>query len=150
MKRKEIMEKFMEDMGCMKRHLMPRNLAKDMPKGISTHSQMGILALIYHEGPQTIKDLAKHFGMTSSAATQSVNSMTREALLLRKPNDDDRRKVEVHITTAGKKTFEQLKAKHTERMEEFFAPLTDEELLQMHKLHHKIIAHWTPIWQKKQ
>ena len=119
---------------------------KDMPP----HAQMGVLFMVAINGPMSIKEISKRFGMTSSAATQLVNGLVKGGLLTREEDKDDRRKICVILTAKGKKIIEKAKEYRMKRMIEMFEPLSDTELGQLQKILTKIIEHWQTTCNKLQ
>ena len=112
------------------------------PKDLPPHGQMGVLFVVSHQGPISIKDISQRFGMTSSAATQLVTSLVKAGLLARKEDDSDRRKVGIILTAQGKKILEKAKEHRMNKMSKMFATLSDTELEQLGKIQAKIVEHW--------
>ncbi len=119
-------------------------------KGAPTHAQVGVLFVVYHHGPQSIKELAAKFGMTPSAATQLVNGLVKEGLLKRTDDVEDRRKTRVELTEKGKDRMVSIKKKRYEVLEQIFQPFSNQELVQLDSLLEKIVKQVQTLWIKNQ
>lgn len=140
MKREELITAFFEEVGAMRRMMLsPVPVVKGM-KSLPSHGQMGILMIISHEGPQNIRDLAKRFCMSSSAATQIVNALVKDKILRRDEHKEDRRQIMVSLTPHGVKVLKEAKKERMASLAKFLGPLTDAELLQLLTLQKKITA----------
>lgn len=119
-----------------------------LPVSMPTHAQIRILFVLSHEGPQTLKDIADRFSMTPSAATQLVNGLTKERLVIRTEDLNDRRKLQVALTDAGKKKLIAVKDLRQKFMVHLLEPLTDQELEQYLSLQQKIFHPLKDVCQK--
>jgi DNA-binding MarR family transcriptional regulator len=142
MQRKDLIQSFFKSMDAMARINMMQGKGISKPKHLPPHGQMGILFVVAHAGPQSIKDLSTRFSMTSSAATQLVNNLVKDGLLARTEDPADRRKSCVELTAKGKKIITEAKEHRLKKMMTLFEPLTDEELSQLLKIQNKIVEHW--------
>src|SRR4051812_8121358 len=133
MKREDLLQSFFKSMDSMARIGVMHQKDEHRPKNLPPHAQMGLLFMISHQGPQSIKELSQRFGMTSSAATQLVNSLVKSGLLERKEDGADRRKIAVALTSNGKKKLEEAKAYRMKKISRMFESLTDSELEQLQK-----------------
>ena len=70
------------------------------PKDIKepTLPQLKVLMAVHHVGQWSLKDLASDLGVTSGPASQMVDLLVEQGLLLREPNPDDRRQVRLSIS----------------------------------------------------
>lgn len=80
--------------------------------------------------------------MSSSAATQIVDGLVREKVLMRQVDKKDRRKISISLTATGKKKLLQAKKLRAKAMAKYFDPLNDKELAQLQKLLEKIVEHF--------
>jgi DNA-binding MarR family transcriptional regulator len=147
MDRHILIQGLLRNMDALGRAAMGRH-AEHAPN-TPTHAQIGVMFIISYQGPQSIKQLAARFGMTSSAATQLVNGLVKEGFCTRQEDSNDRRRICVTLTQKGKRTIEQAKKKRLEMIESFLQPLNDSELLQLQKIHQKIVEHIQIVWTKK-
>lgn len=145
MDRNELIQRFFTSMDSMTRigAMSPRS--GSLPKNMPSHAQLGVLFVIAHRGTQTTKELAQHFGMTSSAATQLVNGLVKSRILERKEDAKDRRKMHIALTKKGEGVLEQARAHRMQKMKESFTPLSDEEIAQLLKIQIKIVEHWKTV-----
>lgn len=112
------------------------------PNNMPTRSQLCIMMILAQDGNRSIKELAKQFSMTSSAATQIVNGLVKEKLLARQIDKKDRRKISISLTEAGKKRLLEAKKMRMKVMTKYFDPLNDKELDQLQKILEKIVEHF--------
>ena len=149
MDKDKIIQEIAQNMGVMGRAMAMKH-HQPFSKGMPTHAQIGVLFALMHGGPQTVKELAAHFGMTSSAATQLVNGLEEEGFLSRTEDQKDRRKTRLELTAKGKKHMADLKEKRYEMMREILETLSNEELLQLKQIQEKINEHVKLLWTKNQ
>jgi DNA-binding MarR family transcriptional regulator len=140
MKRTELITAITEGMACMRRSAMSQPAASAGDKNCPTRAQVGVLFMLAHDGPQTTKDLAARLAMTSSAVTQLVDGLVRDKSIARKEDKDDRRRIQLSLTDNGKKRLAEAKKQHVTVFTRLFNGLSDEELVQLHKIQQKIIA----------
>jgi DNA-binding MarR family transcriptional regulator len=119
-------------------------------KGKPTHAQTGVMFMLVHVGPQSIKDMAARFSMTPSAATQLVNGLVKDGYLVRTENIWDRRKVGVDLTVKGKKYLMAKKKERNLAMAAVLAPLSRQELIQLDVILQKVVKQVQTLWTKKQ
>lgn len=107
----------------------------------ASHTGLGLLFVLEHDGEQSIKDLAERFGMTSSAATQIVDELERKHFVARRTDQADRRKLRIIITAVGKKELMGLKEKRFQQLSAILEILSNEELAQLYRIERKIVEH---------
>ena len=64
-------------------------------------SQMGALLHLHHAGSSGITDIGEHLGVTSAAASQMLDRLVRQGLILRLEDPSDRRVKQVVLTDKG-------------------------------------------------
>lgn len=106
---------------------------------IQSRTKIGILFVLSKDGQQSLKDLAAHFHMSSSAATQTIDELERDGLVVRRADADDRRKVAVLVTTKGKQELASAKRARLAQLKLVLEALSDEELLQLRSIQQKIV-----------
>lgn len=146
MKREETLAKIFEDIGKMRRVLMSAHAAHQK-ESMPTHAQMGVLMMLEQEDHQSVKALAEHSCMSSSAVTQLVDGLVDSKLLIRKEDKEDRRKISVALTAQGKKKIQSAKKARYDKLKKLFQTLNDQELLQLESLLSKTIHH-LPSYEK--
>jgi DNA-binding MarR family transcriptional regulator len=142
MNRKELIQDFFKNMDSMARIGTMHRKHDHRPKHMPPHAQVGVLFVVSHRGPLSIKEISDIFGMTSSAATQLVNSLVKNKFLARAEDKVDRRKMLVTLTAQGKKIIASAKEYRLKKMTNMFESLTDTELSQLVRIQAKIVDHW--------
>jgi DNA-binding MarR family transcriptional regulator len=64
-------------------------------------SQLGALSYIHHKGSSGVTDLADHLGVTSAAASQMLERLVQQGLILRSVDPSDRRVKQIQLTEKG-------------------------------------------------
>jgi DNA-binding MarR family transcriptional regulator len=139
MKRTQLAQDVAEGLAFMKRLI--GNTQGKTPKDMPTRAQIGVLMILAHEGALTLKDIAERLCMSSSAATQLIDSLVKDKIIARTEDIDDRRKIRLSLTPAGRKRLLLAKKLYIGAFIKLLDPLTDTELLQWKKLQEKIIQH---------
>ncbi len=149
-KRHQLIQDILEHIGSLSRlgggHM---HKGHQWPKGMPSRAQIGIMFVLLHHKAQGIKELAAQFGISSSAATQLVNSMVEDGLLVRTEDAKDRRSVQINLTAKGKKKLMAAKEARTKMMAAMFEPLSEHELEQFLKLQQKMSDHFQKTCLKK-
>ena len=104
-----------------------------------TYAQQFALFIISQHEDAGIKEISKMLCTSSSAATQLVNELVRQKLVIRKVNSKDKRALYLTVTIKGKKQIIQAKKTHQKIMSEMFSPLNLKELKQFIALHKEIL-----------
>lgn len=131
-----------ESFQAIKRKLGSKQLAaKEKHACTITPSQWTVLRTVMEWNRIGIKDIAQKLGISSSAATQLVDSLVQNGYLDRKQNPDDRRSLCIEISAKAKKQIHLLKKNRLQHLAEVFSVLSDKELEQYVQLNAKISAH---------
>lgn len=88
----------------------------------------------------TMKDLAKHFGITAPTATAMINHLEKEQLIKRLPDKNDRRITLIHITAKGEKRAAQALEKIKQKLDQMLSNLNHRERDQLVKLVKKLFT----------
>ncbi len=112
----------------------PVNASPNAP----TRAQLGILFVVAQGKALSIKELAEQLCMTSSAATQLVDSLVQLALISRTEDADDRRKIRLILTKKGEKLLKEAREQRLKALTQILSPLTDNELKQLAVLQQKL------------
>jgi DNA-binding MarR family transcriptional regulator len=64
-------------------------------------AQLAVLATLRMRGRRTISALAEHERVTAPSMTSTVDGLEKQGFVVRTPDEDDRRRVQVDITEAG-------------------------------------------------
>jgi DNA-binding MarR family transcriptional regulator len=68
-------------------------------------SQLGALFHIHRIGSSGVTDLGEHLGVTSSAASQMLERLVQQELILRSPDPSDRRVKQIALTDKGRQVL---------------------------------------------
>jgi DNA-binding MarR family transcriptional regulator len=138
MSREQLLTAFFEGMASMHRSLAICGHGMSVHE-VPTRAQFMLMGVLGRDGGQSVKELAEHFKMSSSAVTQLVDQLVDERLVTRKEGNEDRRKTTVSLTQKGRKLLEESRKARLARVREMLAGLTDAELRQLTGLQEKII-----------
>lgn len=111
---------------------------QDMEKYGVNPTEFAVLELLYHKGEQPIQHIGKKILLASSSITYVVDKLEGKGFVERIACPNDRRVTYASITEAGKRFIESAFPQHEKKIEEVFAPLSDEELNTMIVLLKKI------------
>lgn len=135
--RKKQIEKLLEDFQVMKRKMIA-GASSHLKSTHITASQWLVLQYLRKNEKVTIKEIAKALSMTSSAATQLVESLVQKGYVIRKTSSDDKRALSLSLSGKSKKRMETLRRKRIQDMEHVFDVLTDKEFESYYYLLNKI------------
>jgi DNA-binding MarR family transcriptional regulator len=103
--------------------------------------QMPVVMLVAKASQVSVKDIASRFNITSSAATQLVQTLIRHDILRKTTSTQDRRAVCIEFTPKGKRTFAILRANMLGEIEKVFKPVPDRELTEMVSSFEKVLGY---------
>lgn len=106
------------------------------------------LPMLFHinasENGSSVKEIAARLNVTSSAATQLIQTLLRRGVLKKTVNSSDRRALYINFTPAGKKEFAAFRKDMLSRMEKSFSVVPDAELEEMNRVFQKILTYIKP------
>lgn len=77
-------------------------------------SQIGVLRVIHRQGTTAISDIGDAMGVSTPAASQLIERLVQEGLVLRTEDPDDRRVKQIQLTEKGQGVLvDSLHARHT-------------------------------------
>ena len=93
-------------------------------------AQLAVLATLRMHGRRTISSLAERERVTAPSMTNMINGLEEQGFVLRTPDAEDRRRVQVDITEAGTEIVEQTIRRRDELLAEMLGELdfTEDEL----------------------
>ena len=93
-------------------------------------AQLAVLATLRMHGRRTITTLAERERVTAPSMTNMINGLEEQGLVVRTPDDEDRRRVQVDITDAGVAIVAQTIQRRDEALAEMLGELdfTEQEL----------------------
>jgi DNA-binding MarR family transcriptional regulator len=106
-----------------------------------TLPQMHTLEVLGPAGQLRMKELADKMGITTGALTVLVDRLVRGGLVARKPNENDRRSIMVHLTEEGEKLFQEHHELHNQLTHELVSSLDPEDAEVLLRILKKINAH---------
>jgi DNA-binding MarR family transcriptional regulator len=86
----------------------------------------------------SLTELAARIQLKNAITSQTVSSLVEKGLMVRKNDDDNRRKVIISLTEEGKKLAEEMAAFADKYLEKFLSPLTDTERTALFKIAEKM------------
>lgn len=149
MERGEIIEKLCQNMEELIKVIHGKKSDKAQP-GRPTTAQLRLMLILFNEGKQSLKSLAERAYITPSASNQLTNDLVKEGFLSRIEDKKDRRKLELEITSKGKKVFAGALKQRAKDSMQIFQALTDEELHQLEKIQKKVTDRLREIRSKKE
>ena len=89
------------------RHRLMRNFIDYARKSGLSMSHIGALFHLYHEGTCGVTELGNHLDVTSAAASQMLERLVQQDLILRTEDPDDRRVKQIVLTDKGNRVLEE-------------------------------------------
>ena len=90
-------------------------------------SQLGALFHIHRMGHSGVTDLGEHLGVTSPAASQMLDRLVEQGLILRTEDPSDRRAKQIVLTEEGLRVLEQSMPARQMWLQELAGALSDSE-----------------------
>ena len=78
-----------------------RHVRDPQTQRLLSRHQASILDHLDEVEPTTVKDLARHMGVTAATMSMSIDRLERKGYVVRLKDAKDRRRVHVRLTTAG-------------------------------------------------
>jgi len=103
---------------------LSRNLAD---KADLTMSQFAVLEALLHLGTMSQGDICNKLLLSGSNITTVIDNLEKRDLVRRERRTDDRRVVEVSLTTKGRKLIDNLFPAHAQRITQLFSALSSKE-----------------------
>lgn len=130
------LEEMMKSLHAFKKPIAFKGDSAKMPR--ITPSQWTVLRSIDKRGTCTVKDISQDLNMTSSAVTQLIDGLVRSRYVLRKIQENDRRKVALTLSAKSTQNIERMKKHMLRHMLNAFSVLNDREFEQLFKLNKKV------------
>jgi DNA-binding MarR family transcriptional regulator len=108
-------------------HLLRRLRVEDEALGISA-PRLSALSVLVFAGPKRIGELARLEQVEPPTMTKLVDALVRDGLVVREPDPDDARAVQVRATPTGARTLRRGRAKRVETLRARLATLSSAEL----------------------
>jgi DNA-binding MarR family transcriptional regulator len=101
-------------------------------------SEYILLRYLRENGAQKVSSISKELKVTSSHITSVADSLVKKALVTRERSEEDRRVVEIALTSDGKSKIEMLEHKKSLYLYSTFDRLSDEEIKVLIHLFEKV------------
>ncbi len=101
-----LMNKMRAWMEIFMRHSMRNFIRYAKENGLSL-SQCGALIHLHHIGSAGVTDLGDHLGVSSAAASQMLDRLVQQDLILRSEDPGDRRVKQIVLTAKGQRIMEE-------------------------------------------
>jgi DNA-binding MarR family transcriptional regulator len=108
-------------------HLLRRLRVEDEALGISA-PRLSALSVLVFAGPKRIGELARLEQVEPPTMTKLIDALVRDGLVVREPDPDDARAVQVRATPTGAKTLRRGRARRVETLRARLATLSPAEL----------------------
>lgn len=105
-------------------------------------SQKRILIILNETGRITQRDLTERLGIQPGSASEILSKLESAGLIIRTPNEADRRTTDVCLTDAGRELAAEASAQRQKRHEEMFSCLSEEEREELLSLLERVCADW--------
>lgn len=102
-------------------------------------SQCMVLQTVKQHPDINVKEVASALGITSSAATQLIDTLVQKGYLKRKFNTEDRRIRTLVLSEKSNKQIQKMKIEILEKLTVLFHEFSDEELHTFAELNKKLI-----------
>jgi len=103
-----------------------------------THGQLGVLEVLLHGGGMCQRDLAGKVLRSTSNVTTVVDNLERRGLVRRARRKQDRRVVDVALTTKGRRVIEHVFPAHAARIARLLGALSHVEQEELGRLCKKL------------
>ena len=103
-----------------------------------TISQFGVLEALFHLGPMQVGELGGKILKSSGNMTLVIDNLERHGLVRRARREDDRRRIDVHLTEKGEALVAAVLPAHVAGVVRAFSALTVEEIAELSRLCRKL------------
>jgi MarR family 2-MHQ and catechol resistance regulon transcriptional repressor len=103
-----------------------------------TTSQFGVLESLYHLGPLQTGQLGEKILKSSGNMTLVIDNLVRRGLVQRQRLEEDRRCIEIHLTSHGQELVTKILPGHVTRVVDAFSVLKPNEKEQLDSLCRKL------------
>jgi len=138
MNRQKLLENLIENFA---QALHGINTGQNFPFGdfMLGHQQIMILLFVYKKKETvSVKEIAKFLNVTPGAVTQFIDGLVQKKLVRREESILDRRSINIRLTVATQKQFNDFKKRYFASANKSFENLSDGELEQFIRLVKKI------------
>jgi DNA-binding MarR family transcriptional regulator len=108
-------------------HRSMRNFIHYARQNDLSMSHIGALIHLYHVGKSGVTELGNHLDVTSAAASQMLERLVQQELILRSEDPDDRRVKQIVLTERGNRLIEDALRARQSWLDDLTETLTDAE-----------------------
>jgi DNA-binding MarR family transcriptional regulator len=90
-------------------------------------SQIGALFRLFHKGNLTVSDIGDELGVTLAAASQMLDRLVQQGLILRSEDPSDRRMKQIVLTDKGRQAIQEIISARQSWFIELASSLSDAE-----------------------
>lgn len=106
---------------------LARRLRSQRAVDSMSDGQFAVLAALSAHGPHTLGELADRERVSAPSMTRTVNCLEEDGYLSRTPDENDRRKVNIALTDAGRTVVAETVRRRDSWLEEALASLTPDQ-----------------------
>ena len=121
-----LMNRMHEWMGIFMHHSMRNFIRYAKDNGLSL-SQCGALIHLQHQGCAGVTDMGDHLGVSSAAASQMLDRLVQQDLILRSEDPGDRRGKQIVLTDKGHRILKEAIRARVSWLEDVFDNLSPDE-----------------------
>ncbi len=118
------------------------SLASRLHQDLTTHKitpgQFGVLEALLHLGPMNQTEIGRKLLRSNPNITTVIDNLEKGGLVRRERRTDDRRAIEVSLTSKGRRKIENVFPEHARRITELLSPLTVQEQQELGRLTKKL------------
>lgn len=111
---------------------LARRLRSQRAVDSMSDGQFAVLAALSVHGPHTLGELAERERVSAPSMNRTVNCLEESGYLSRTPDAQDRRKVNIALTDAGRAVVDETVRRRDSWLEESLAALTPEQRATLH------------------
>lgn len=108
-------------------------------RNTSYSTQGKILKILYLKGDISQKDIQDKLQIQSGTMSEVINKLENKGLLVRQRDENDRRKVILHLTEEGKADVEAYQQQYQEDTSSFFDVLSIDESQEFQRILYKLL-----------
>ena len=106
--------------------------------GIEGFSDFAVLGLLAHNGSLPVNTIGRKVMLSSGSITTAIDRLEKNSWVIRRPSQEDRRVVEVHLTSLGKTLMDSTLVEHGIKMDNAISILDIDEREELVKLLKKL------------
>ncbi|MDD5084312.1 MAG: MarR family transcriptional regulator [Candidatus Moranbacteria bacterium] len=137
MDRKQDIQELVEGFKTIQRHLT--SLVREASDESITQVQWQVILFVAGNKRSNVRDLHKALRITSSAATQLVNTLEEKGLVFRRQHPEDGRVSLLVLSQKAEVAVRKMKQRRIRKLNSLLSKLTDEEISTYLGLHRKLI-----------